>query len=459
MHNLPTADAYAGQRVAVLGLGRSGMSAARLLARHGALVTVLDSGTSPALAESGKILESEGLAAALGDSAIGVETDFDWAVLSPGIDPAVPMIRTFLARRPGLTVIGEMELGYRHCAAPILAITGTNGKTTTTELTTEVLTAAGKKVVAAGNIGLPLSEVAADSPDLDWVVVEVSSFQLETITSFRPRIAAWMNFTADHLDRYPNLEEYREAKEHIWDYMTPGDLAIIPLADDRFSSFPELKARVITHSVYEPGATYGLKNNWITRQGVPILDLATVQLVGVHNAENMAVAFALCEACGLLPPQIIPALQAYRPRPHRCEFIRELDGILWLNDSKATNLDSLEKALTSQTRPVVLIAGGKDKGFEYGRLAGLVAQKVRETVLIGEMRERIAAVWPELSGGPAEHYLASSLAEAVEAAQGLAQPGDVVLFSPGTSSFDMFTSYVDRGNQFRELVLKLESAG
>lgn len=454
--NIPAPDAYAGQRVAVLGLGRSGVSAARLLARHGAIVTVLDSGNSPALAESGKTLEAEGISVALGERAVLLEAPFDWAVLSPGIDPAVPMMRNFIDRRPGLEIIGELELGYRHCAAPIVAITGTNGKTTTTELTTEALNFAGKKAVAAGNIGLPLSEVAADSANLDWVVVEVSSFQLETITSFRPRIAVWTNFTADHLDRYPNMGEYREAKEHIWDYMQPDDLAIIPLVEERAGAFPHLKARVITHSVYQPGATYGLKDNLITRQGVPVLDMGTVQLAGIHNAENMALALALCEACGLTADQIVPALQAYRPRPHRCEKIRELDGVLWLNDSKSTNLDSLEKALSSQTRPVVLIAGGKDKGFEFEKLANLVQAKVRDSILIGEMQERIAAVWPDLSGGPAEHYLAQSLADAVAAARGHAQPGDVVLFSPGTSSFDMFTSYVDRGNQFRELVLALE---
>jgi UDP-N-acetylmuramoylalanine--D-glutamate ligase len=449
--SLPAVDCYAGQTVAVLGLGRSGIAAARLLKRHGAQVTALDSGNSPALAESGQMLENEGIATALGQAAVDLETAFDWAVLSPGIDPVVPMITEFHRRRPGIQVIGEMELGYRHCAAPIVAITGTNGKTTTTELTTEVLLAAGRRAVAAGNIGTPLSEIAETTPNLDWVVVEVSSFQLETITSFRPRIAAWTNFTADHLDRYPNMGEYREAKEHIWDYMRPEDLALIPLGE----SFPSLNSRVITHSVSKPGADYGLENGWITRRGEPVLDLDTVQLVGLHNAENMAVAFALCEACGLTPAEIIPALQAYKPRPHRCEKIRERGGVLWLNDSKATNLDSLEKALLSQTRPVVLIAGGKDKGFEYERLAGLVAAKVRDTVLLGEMKERIAHVWPDLTGGPAEHYLADTLAAAVEAAREFSRPGDVVLFSPGTSSFDMFTSYVDRGNQFRALVQAL----
>ncbi len=439
---------YTGKHVAVLGLGRSGAAAARLLLASGAAVTVLDSGEPASRHEAAETLSSRGARVFLGNDALRCVQEFDFAVLSPGIDPVMP-----LARRPveaGIPLLGEIELAFRSCLCPVVAVTGTNGKTTTTGLLAALLAAAGIKAEACGNIGLPFSEVAARSGSLDAAVVEISSFQLETTDVFRPRVAVWTNFSANHLDRYPDVTSYRAAKLRIFDRQTGDDFAVV----NARAELPALRARRVTFSAVpgiEADFTLG-PGEMIVHQDVPVLAMGETGLRGPHNAENLMAALGagLCLGAGMAA--MLPAARAYAPPAHRCEFIRETGGVTWINDSKSTNLDALAQALRSQSGRVVLIAGGKNKGFGFAPVADLVKERVRDAVLIGEMRESIARDWAQATSC----HPADSLDEAVAQAHSLACPGDTVLFSPGTSSFDMFRSYEERGNLFKQLTQMIQ---
>ena len=438
---------YANQNIAVLGLGSSGEAAAHRLLEEGACVTVLDSGGSEKLQTAAANLRAAGARVLLGKEAEADATVYNLGVLSPGIDPAVPLVRSFYAK--AIPVIGELEFSYSLCACPVIAITGTNGKTTTTQLVERMLNACGVRTLAAGNIGPAFAARVRESGALDVMTLEVSSFQLETIREFRPAITVWLNFQADHLDRYASMEEYYAAKLRIFENQTAQDFAIVKLED----KLPPLKAQKITFSAYTQGGDLDLREGVIHFHGKPVLRMADTQLRGLHNAENLMAALAVGAVRGLDFAPMLESLRTYKALPHRCELVGTLDGVDYVNDSKATNLDALEKALLSETRRVVLIAGGKDKGFEFDTLTDLVASKARHVVLIGEMARRIEAFWsPRI---PCE--LAATLADAVQLARAHAQPGDVVLFSPGTSSFDMFKSYADRGGQFRNFVQSLIS--
>jgi UDP-N-acetylmuramoylalanine--D-glutamate ligase len=434
---------YKDQNVAVLGAGLSGTAAALLLKAEGAEVTVLDSAEEQNLLKSTlDNLRDQGVRVVVGADADADASSYHFVVLSPGIDPLSPLAQNFSQRN--IEVIGELELGWRSCELPVIAVTGTNGKTTTTELLAQMLNACGQRTVACGNIGKPLCEVVRRQKDFDVLTVEVSSFQLETIQTFRPAVALWLNFAPDHLDRYRSVWEYREAKLRIFENQTADDVAIINAVEN----LRKLRARKITFSAYIDRADFRLVEGSIVYGNEIVLRLADTKLRGSHNIENLMATLAAGRARGLSFAQMVPPLSTYQPRPHRCEFVRHVADVEYVNDSKATNLDAVEKALAAQTKPVVLIAGGKDKGFNFEPLRSLVKEKVKAVVLIGEMAGRIARDWE----GAAPCQRASSLADAVERARAAAGPGDVVLFSPGTSSFDMFKSYADRGDQFRTLV-------
>lgn len=434
---------YTDRKVAVLGAGLSGTAAALLLKDEGAVVTVLDSADERTrLKTTVENLRGRGINVICGPDAERDSSHYEMVVLSPGIDPTSPLATNFSSRN--IETIGELELGWRSANTPVVAITGTNGKTTTTELLAQMLNACGQRTIACGNIGKPLSEVAREGRQFDVLTVEVSSFQLETITTFRPSISVWLNFAPDHLDRYRSLGEYRAAKLRIFDYQTADDVAVVNAVEE----LPEIKARRITFSAYTDQADFRLAGGAIVYQGTPVLRLSDTKLRGSHNIENLMATLAVGLTRGLSFEQMVPPLCAYDPRPHRCEFVREIEGVGYINDSKATNLAAVEKALLSQGKPVVLIAGGKDKGFDFDTLRPLVAEKVRATILIGEMADRICRDWSQV----VECQIAHSLADAVERAHRTAKSGETVLFSPGTSSFDMFKSYADRGDQFRALV-------
>jgi UDP-N-acetylmuramoylalanine--D-glutamate ligase len=435
------------QNIAVLGAGLSGSAAALLLRSEGAQVTVLDSAEEKNLLKSTiDNLRAQNVRVICGAAADEDSSAYHMAVLSPGIDPASRLVRNFSSH--GIDIIGELELGWSFCQKiPVIAVTGTNGKTTTTELLAQMLNACGQRTIACGNIGKPLCEVAREKQPFDLLTVEASSFQLETIRTFHPSISLWLNFAPDHLDRYRSVLEYRAAKLRIFENQTNADVAVVNATE----KIPNIRPRTITFSAYANGGDFRLSEGAILYHDESVLRLADTKLRGLHNIENLMAALAVGMARGLSFGEMVPPLSAYEPRPHRCEFVREVNGIAYVNDSKATNLDAVDKALRAQTKPVILIAGGKDKGFSFDPLRSLVKEKVRSTILIGEMAESIRRSW----AGAVESEIASSLADAVERAHSGAKPGEMVLFSPGTSSFDMFKSYADRGDQFRALVRAL----
>jgi len=424
----------------------SGSAAALLLRSEDAQVTLLDSAEEQNLLKSTvDNLRTHGVGVICGAAADEDSATYHMAILSPGIDPASRLACNFSSR--GIEMISELELGWRSSEIPVIAVTGTNGKTTTTELLAEMLNACGQRTIACGNIGKPLSEVAREKKPFDVLTVEVSSFQLEAIRTFRPSISLWLNFAPDHLDRYRSVADYRAAKLRIFENQMESDVAIV----NAIEKLPAVRPRKITFSAYADQADFRVSQGAIVYQDEPILRLADTKLRGLHNIENLMATLAAGMARGLSFEEMVAPLCAYEPRPHRCEFVREVGGVEYVNDSKATNLDAVDKALRAQNKPVILIAGGKDKGFSFDPLRPLVKEKVRSTILIGEMAENIRRSW----NGAVECEIANSLADAVERAHARAGPGEVVLFSPGTSSFDMFKSYGDRGDQFRALVRAL----
>lgn len=432
---------YSGKKVAVLGLGSSGEAAARLLAEEGGEPVILESARNAELLERATRLGQAGFRVILGPDADRCTESFDLAVTSPGIDLAADLPAQFLAR--GIPVIAEIELAFRECLCPVVAITGTNGKTTTTELTTRILNQCGVRAMACGNIGIPFSEAVQSSGSLDVMVVEVSSFQLETIVDFHPAVSAWLNFSPNHLDRYPGVEAYRHAKLRIFENQQATDHAVVNARSD----LPVLAASTTTFSAVEEQADFHLRHGWIHYRQLPVLEQSTTRLPGPHNAENIMAAFGIGTALGVEISELASAVADYAPPSHRCELVGAFGSVTWINDSKSTNLDALTQAIRSVHGRLILIAGGKDKGFDFDPVAGLAAERVDMAILIGEMRHRIADSWTTTHCVPAD-----SLEEAVRLAHLHATPGTTVLFSPGTSSFDMFRNYSERGDAFKEAV-------
>lgn len=448
------------KNILVIGLGKSGQAAAELLCNRGARVTAVDGATSPALENAARSLTARGVSVQLGATA-APERAFDLAVVSPGIAWDNPILAEMTARQT--PVIGEFELGFQHSRCLNVAITGTNGKTTTTELVEQVLTAHHLKTVAAGNIGVPVCSIVDRTPELDFLTLEVSSFQLETIRYFRPAVGVLLNITPDHMDRYVGMDDYALAKARIFANQQPFDWAIVQ--SEALAQLRALKAnvpsKVITFSASNRRADIYLERGLILSQidgwSGPLMDMSRAKLVGPHNAENMMAALAVGRVLRIPLETIVDALTRYQPAAHRCEFIAEINGVRFVNDSKATNLDAVHKALLSMPQPragepnVWLIAGGRDKAFQYYEIGPLLSQRVKGAFLIGETREKIRAAWSLFT--PCS--LCDSLIEAVSEAARSAAAGDVVLLSPACSSFDQFQNYQHRGDVFRQAVLKL----
>ncbi len=408
------------------------------------MVTVLDTATREKLKDRVLRLERRGINVLSGKQSLDDSTQYQRAIISPGIPRSAPLVENLLKRR--IEMIGEVELAYEMCHCPVVAVTGTNGKTTTTGLIHSLLAGSGKSVAAGGNMGPPFSSLVGNSSELDYLVVEVSSFQLEEIRQFRPTVAVWLNFSPDHLDRYASLAEYRAAKLRIFMNQQHGDFAIV----NRACELPELRAERITFSAFRGDADFTMPvEGVISFRGCEVFRMRDSQLSGIHNVENLMAALATGYALGVRFDDMQAGLGSYQAERHRNELVDEINGIRFINDSKSTNPASLEMALRSQQRPVVLIAGGKEKGFSFSGLSELIKSKVKAAVLIGEISGNLAQEWQDLTSC----RQARSLDEAVTMASQLAQPGDVVLLSPGTSSFDMFSGYEERGCQFCEAVL------
>ncbi len=439
---LPASTRYAGQTHAILGIGASGMAAARLARHLGASVLLLDDGPPDKTAPAAAAATAEGFAVLTGREALDCTASFDLAIFSPGIDPSWPLAQA--VSRKGVPCISEIEFAFQQTSVPVIAITGTNGKTTTTGLIAHLLTAAGRRTVPCGNYGTPLAEVVLAAEPLDVLTVEVSSFQLELIRTFRPAVAVWMNFAADHLDRHPSLEAYLAAKQRIFENQTASDTAVLNGAE----SYPALAARQVTFSAWRGDTIWTLTEGMICHLGQPVLPVAGTRLRGRHNAENIMAALAAVTAFGLPMAEAAAAVATFTPPRHRCEIVATVDGREFLNDSKATNIHAMESALRGQERPVVLIAGGKEKGLDYAPLLPLIREKTTHVFTIGEIGPALARNWP--GAVPCQ-----DLESAVRQAYAAAVPGQAVLFAPGTSSFDMFSGYGHRGDVFCQLVQQL----
>lgn len=431
-------------RILILGGGRSGRAAAALCLREGADVALADSaGSGGALESSLAPLAAQGLSF-LGDAA--ASGSYDLAVLSPGIHPRSDWASAWLRRCSEMA--GETELASRFYHGHMIGITGTNGKTTTTGMTAAALRGGGLEAFAAGNIGTPLSEVVVSHPEARAVALELSSFQLETISTLKPDTAVWLNFSADHLDWHASLEEYRAAKERIFLNMGPDGIVVVPPPMVATATAGGSRAR--TFDVDKLSADYHLRENLIIRDGKPLAAVDSFRVRGRHNHANLLAALAAAEAAAVDDTRAIAALTTFTPPEHRYQLVATAaNGICFINDSKSTNPHSLASALGAETRPVVLLAGGAEKGLDYSEITPLLTERCRALVVFGELGARLEREWSQLA--PLRRHPRLD-AETLRAARDLAAPGDIILLSPGTSSFDQFTDYTARGRTFAKLV-------
>lgn len=445
---------YTGKKVLVLGAARSGFAAARLLRRLGAEVTVND---KKPLAEFGgdvEALESAGIELIGGGHPEGiVHPGLDLVVKNPGIPYTAPPIADALAL--GIPVVTEVEIASALIPAPIIGITGSNGKTTTTTLVGKMLEAAELNPVVAGNIGLALSEVAADVSADQWLVAELSSFQLMGTREFRPQIAALLNIYAAHLDYHGTLEEYRDAKYRLFANQQEEDVAVLNWDQDivreaagltKARIFPFSAKQVLEEGVFvKDGHIHAIRNG----RSLSLLPVSEVALRGEHNLENVLAAAAVALSAGAAPEKIAEVARTFRGVEHRTEYVRTVDGVEYFNDSKATNAEAAMRAIGSFTGSVVLIAGGLDRGTTFQELVPVFKQHVKHLVALGEAADKLQHV-AELAGVPSEK--AASLDQAVRQAAKAAVSGDVVLLSPACASWDMFASFEERGSMFKKAV-------
>ncbi len=430
------------KQVIVLGAGSSGRAAAALALREGADVSVHDSRDTIAALPEGCV------AVPNATESTGMESRCDVLVVSPGIDPESAFVKAYAAHAGEM--IGEVELASRFYQGRIIAITGTNGKTTTTELVERILNHCGITCLPCGNYGTAFSELLLLDEPPAAAALEVSSFQLETIKEFHPDVVIWLNFSADHMDRYPTIDAYKSAKLRVFENLTNEDSVIVRAGED----VGVIDAEISTFST-EGNADFTLEDGWICRRGEKIIDLSHTRLRGLHNAENAMAAYAACEVLGAAPADANEALRGFAPPLHRCELVRTLDGVEFINDSKATNLHALDSALRSQARPVVLIAGGKQKGLDYAEIIPRLKTTTKGIVVFGEIAEQLENAFASHSPD-IPVLVAATLEDAVNLSVTMAGHGDTILFSPGTSSFDMFSGYEERGDSFRRIVNELK---
>lgn len=431
---------FASQHFAILGAGRSGLGAARLARLHGAEVTIFDEGD--------KAKPVEDFSCVLGQAARDLVVkagEFDLVIISPGLDEHWPLPKKFTDA--GVPLVGETEFAFNLTDMPMAAITGTNGKSTCTELIAALFNGCGLKSIPCGNHGMSLSEVVASGVRYDLLALEISSFQLETIQNFRAKASLWLNFAPDHLDRYPGMPEYFAAKARIFENVTADDVAIVRAGEDVSSG----QAKRWTFSAYGAEADYTYANGRFYLHGSEIGSAAGLELRGKHNMENVLAALMTGRVFGLEFGAMLKAMESYEPPHHRCELVRTLGDREYINDSKATNLHALEACLRSQERPIVLIAGGKDKQLDYSPLRAELKGQVRAMVFIGEIARQLEQTFGDLL--PCKR--GKDMAEAVSIATQLSLPGDAIILSPGTSSFDMYTGYAQRGDVFRDAVNSL----
>ena len=447
-----------GKKVLIVGAARSGIAAAKFLIKRGAIVALTDQKPIEKWSADSLALKELGVGLVPGEAPTWLLDQLDIVVVSPGVPATIIPIR--YAERAGAEVMGEIELAFRYLKGRIVAITGSNGKTTTTSLIGELLRDAGLKVQVGGNIGKPLISLVDESTDDGWTVVELSSFQLETIKHFHATVAVVLNVTPNHMDRYETFNDYAAAKHRIFMNQTPGDCAVLNADDPMVSTWANgLRARIAEFSVrkeLEEGVFLRGDELISRRDGSEqvVLRPAEMKLRGLHNVENAAAAIAAGIAAGASLESMRETVIGFNPVEHRLEFVAELKGVKFYNDSKATSVDATLKALEAFANApgkVVLILGGRGKKAPYAPLAELVKSKVRKLVLIGEDADTIAAELGEF----AAFDRASDMSDAVKRSFAAAEDGDVVLLAPACASFDMFDSFEHRGKVFKEEVGKL----
>ena len=485
-----------GKRVLVVGLGKSGLAAAHFLKERGARVTVSDARPATLIAELSDLLD-QGFMVEAGSHGLLTFRRQDLIVVSPGVPMSTPVLTQ--VRAMGAHIIGELELGVEFLQGEVIGITGSNGKTTTTTLLGEILKAAGRPTLVGGNIGLPVTAMVAESVELSrrggeeadpppaakddnsftakdedllaakddnfkgektvWSVIEVSSFQLETVETFKPRIAVVLNITPDHLDRHGNFETYAAAKTRITAFQTAEDFLVLNGEDKETQMVAaKTKAQIYWFSGRRPikqGAfVHGESILFIPRERAkaePVMPVAEIPLAGAHNVENVLAAVCAARLAGVESETIRGAVRAFKAVEHRLEFVREVEGVRYYNDSKATNVDATMKAMEAFAGGIHLILGGKDKDSDYRVLAPLLRERVKTVITIGSAAEKIER---QLEG-VVKIESAETLARAVAFAQETAVAGDTVLLAPACSSFDQFENYEQRGRVFKELVQAL----
>jgi len=443
-----------GKKIVVIGMGKTGIATAKFLGKQGAKVAVTDEQPIDKWGgEFEQIAKEKWLE--IGNYNTRVLTGACIVVPSPGVPPHNALLVEALKKN--IPVVSEIELAYRFLKVPVIAVTGTNGKTTTATLLGEILKCSGKKTFVGGNIGNPLIEYVEGSQKDDFIVAEISSFQLQWIEKFRPFIAVLLNITCDHINYHGSFVEYRRIKTRVFANQTKTDFAILNAADPEQEEIASIiNAQVIKFSskkVLQKGI-FIKKNNIVFRMpgtNEEQYPLSVINLPGLHNVENVMAAIMAARFCGCSQENIIAAVAAFRGLPHRIEFVDEKNSVKFYDDSKGTNVGSVERALGTFAQPVILLLGGRDKDGDFETLKPLLAAKAKKVILFGEARNRIES----LIGGDIRVLKKAKLREAIESAYKNAQSGDVILLSPGCASFDEFANYKERGNYFKDVVRNL----
>jgi UDP-N-acetylmuramoylalanine--D-glutamate ligase len=452
---MPNPFELRGKRLLVVGLARTGVATALFCAAQGANVTATDARTENEIGEAIAPLRTAGVSLELGGHRENSFLEQDLIIPSPGVPADAPLLQA--ARANGVTIWSEVELADRFLNGRLIGITGSNGKTTTTSLIEHILKNAGFSTILAGNIGTPLISRVEQTSDDTVTVVELSSFQLELIETFRPNISVFLNLTPDHLDRHHTLEEYGLAKARIFQNQTEADSAVLNADDPATTPLAPTKPQVFWFSRKQRVAqgAFVRENEIVFRhdgQEEALMNLQGIPLVGAHNVENVLAAVAATRLAGAEPAAIAKAVRSFAGVEHRLEFVAEIGGVRYYNDSKATNVDATLKALDAFPGRILIVLGGKDKGSDYTALERALREKAILALLIGAAAEKIEK---QITGSVAIER-AGTIERSVEIASHAARPGDIVLLAPACASFDQFQNYEHRGRVFKELVHQLE---
>jgi UDP-N-acetylmuramoylalanine--D-glutamate ligase len=441
------------KNVTVLGLARSGVAAANLLYNHGVKVKISDIKPREKLNKFITQLASLRIEVSTSANQVKDVESADLVIISPGVPSDIPAILE--AKKRNIPVISEVELAYQFSESPWIAITGSNGKTTTTTLIGELLKANWPAPVeVAGNIGFALCNAVQNVPKEGLIISEISSFQLETISTFKPFVSLLLNLTPNHLDRYPDFESYAQAKVRIFEFQDETDFAVLNADDQESQKYTEhitgkkiffSKQKELTQGIFVKNGSIIVR---FGQKDEPVIAVNELSIPGEHNLENALAAVSVAVCCGIDPGKLAPVLRSFKGVEHRLEFIRELNGVKYYNDSKATTVVAVITALKSLPKPIILIAGGKDKGSDYIPLRELLSKKVKQLILIGEARDKMLTAFM----GSCPIVEAKTMQAAIETAYQSAESGDNVILSPACSSYDMFTDFEERGRVFKQLV-------